>query len=160
MVFTYFCLVTVNRVFLHFLLGFRLGYICLSLPCHQISIKNLNNAGNTESFVPIVFFIPFIKYILSKIPLTNFAPRSKFSIQDILYQQSFFLPQNTKIPSLLINLPTSRWLAQEIRFETIGYRCSKTALNMLILDWSHKLKADGVKVWGVGPGMLETDLGG
>jgi len=107
MVFTYFCLVTVNRVFLHFLLGFRLGYICLSLPCHQISIKNLNNAGNTESFVPIVFFIPFIKYILSKIPLTNFAPRSKFSIQDILYQQSFFLPQNTKIPSLLINLPTS-----------------------------------------------------
>jgi len=22
------------------------------------------------------------------------------------------------------------------------------------------LRADGVKVWGVGPGMLETDLGG
>ena len=30
---------------------------------------------------------------------------------------------------------------------------------MLMLDWNHKLKADGVKVWGVGPGMLETDLG-
>jgi len=26
-------------------------------------------------------------------------------------------------------------------------------------DWNHKLKADGVKVWGLGPGMLETDLG-
>ena len=49
---------------------------------------------------------------------------------------------------------------KQIDFETIGYRCSKTALNMLMLDWNHKLKADGVKVWGVGPGMLETDLGG
>lgn len=31
---------------------------------------------------------------------------------------------------------------------------------MLMLDWNHKLKADGVKVWGCGPGMLVTDLGG
>ncbi|KAF8881050.1 hypothetical protein CPB84DRAFT_1792134 [Gymnopilus junonius] len=48
---------------------------------------------------------------------------------------------------------------KNIEFETIGYRCSKTALNMLMLDWSHKLKADGVKVWGVGPGFLLTGLG-
>lgn len=44
-------------------------------------------------------------------------------------------------------------------FETIGYRCSKTALNMMMLDWNYKLKEDGVKVWGVGPGFLATDLG-
>ncbi|KAF5864512.1 hypothetical protein ETB97_007343 [Aspergillus alliaceus] len=49
---------------------------------------------------------------------------------------------------------------KEVDFETIGYRCSKTALNMLMLDWNHKLKADGVKVWGVGPGFLVTGLGG
>ncbi|CBF73678.1 uncharacterized protein ANIA_07999 [Aspergillus nidulans FGSC A4] len=49
---------------------------------------------------------------------------------------------------------------KKVEFETIGYRCSKTALNMLMLDWNHKLKADKVKVWAVGPGMLETDLGG
>lgn len=48
---------------------------------------------------------------------------------------------------------------KQVEFETIGYRCSKTALNMLTLDWAHKLKADGVKVWGVGPGMLATNLG-
>ncbi|OAG39506.1 hypothetical protein AYO21_06334 [Fonsecaea monophora] len=48
---------------------------------------------------------------------------------------------------------------KKIDFETIGYRCSKTALNMLMVDWNHKLKADGVKVWAVGPGFLETDLG-
>lgn len=48
---------------------------------------------------------------------------------------------------------------KQIDFETIGYRCSKVALNMLMLDWNHKLKADGVKVWGVGPGFLATNLG-
>ena len=48
---------------------------------------------------------------------------------------------------------------KKIDFETIGYRCSKTALNMLMLDWNHKLKEDGVKVWSVGPGFLATNLG-
>ena len=49
---------------------------------------------------------------------------------------------------------------KSLEFETIGYRCSKVALNMLMLDWNHKLKADGVKVWAVGPGFLATNLGG
>jgi hypothetical protein len=31
---------------------------------------------------------------------------------------------------------------------------------MLMLDWNHKLKEDGVKVWSVGPGALATNLGG
>lgn len=31
---------------------------------------------------------------------------------------------------------------------------------MLMLDWNHKLQADGVKVWAVQPGMLATNLGG
>ncbi len=31
---------------------------------------------------------------------------------------------------------------------------------MLMLDWNHKMKEDGVKVWGVGPGFLATNLGG
>ncbi|RVX70536.1 hypothetical protein B0A52_05187 [Exophiala mesophila] len=49
---------------------------------------------------------------------------------------------------------------KSVDFETIAYRCSKVALNMLMLDWNHKLKQDNVKVWAVGPGMLATDLGG
>ena len=36
---------------------------------------------------------------------------------------------------------------RKIEFENIGYRCSKTALSVLMFDWSHKLKEDGVKVW-------------
>ena len=49
---------------------------------------------------------------------------------------------------------------KKIDFETIGYRCSKTAMSMLMLDWNHKLKADGVKVFSVSPGFCATDLGG
>ena len=49
---------------------------------------------------------------------------------------------------------------KKIDFETIGYRCSKMALSMLMVDWNHKLQADGVKVWSVMPGFLATNLGG
>ncbi|KAF1957060.1 NAD(P)-binding protein [Byssothecium circinans] len=49
---------------------------------------------------------------------------------------------------------------KKIEFETIGYRCSKTALSMLMLDWNHKLKEDGVKVFSVSPGLCVTGLGG
>nr|OQO30257.1 hypothetical protein B0A51_01805 [Rachicladosporium sp. CCFEE 5018] len=52
------------------------------------------------------------------------------------------------------------WPKPTPEFEVIGYRASKVALNMLMLDWAHKLKADGVKVWAVLPGMLATNLGG
>ncbi|KAL6712730.1 hypothetical protein ACLMJK_009668 [Lecanora helva] len=48
---------------------------------------------------------------------------------------------------------------KKVDFETIGYKCSKLALSMLMLDWNHKMKEDGVKVWSVGPGFLATDLG-
>ena len=49
---------------------------------------------------------------------------------------------------------------KKLDFEVIGYRCSKVALNMLMLDWNHKLNEDGIKVWSVAPGMLATNLGG
>jgi len=52
------------------------------------------------------------------------------------------------------------WPKPKADFDTIGYRCSKVALNMLMLDWNHKLAADEVKVWAVAPGFLATNLGG
>ncbi|KAK5112566.1 hypothetical protein LTR85_011258 [Meristemomyces frigidus] len=48
---------------------------------------------------------------------------------------------------------------KKLDFETIGYRCIKVALNMMMLDWNHKLKADGVKVWAVGLGCWRQILG-
>lgn len=48
---------------------------------------------------------------------------------------------------------------KNVEFETVGYRCSKTALSMLMLDWGFKLKEDGVKVFSVSPGFCITGLG-
>jgi NAD(P)-dependent dehydrogenase (short-subunit alcohol dehydrogenase family) len=42
----------------------------------------------------------------------------------------------------------------------IAYRSSKTALNMMMLDWTRQLEPDGVKVFGISPGFLATGLGG
>lgn len=42
----------------------------------------------------------------------------------------------------------------------IAYRSSKTALNMMMLDWVRMLEPDGVKVFGISPGFLATGLGG
>lgn len=41
-----------------------------------------------------------------------------------------------------------------------SYRSSKTALNMMMLEWTRTLKEDGVKVWCISPGFLATGLGG
>ncbi|KAK0643794.1 hypothetical protein B0T16DRAFT_188902 [Cercophora newfieldiana] len=42
----------------------------------------------------------------------------------------------------------------------VGYRCSKAALNMLMLGWKFTLEGDGVKTWCISPGFLATGLGG
>lgn len=42
----------------------------------------------------------------------------------------------------------------------VAYRSSKTALNMMMLDWVRALEPDGVKVFGISPGFLATGLGG
>jgi len=40
------------------------------------------------------------------------------------------------------------------------YRSSKSALNMLMINWHKRLKDKGVKVYGVCPGFNATNLGG
>lgn len=55
--------------------------------------------------------------------------------------------------------PLERGWPKKLDFETVGYRCTKTALNMLMLDYHYKLQKDRVRVWCVGPGFLATDLG-
>lgn len=44
-------------------------------------------------------------------------------------------------------------------FDTMAYRSSKTALNMMMINWAWKLTQDGVKTWCVSPGFLATGLG-
>lgn len=42
----------------------------------------------------------------------------------------------------------------------IGYRSSKTGLNMVMREWTKVLKNDGVKVFAISPGFLATGLAG
>lgn len=55
--------------------------------------------------------------------------------------------------------PVAAGWPKRVPFETAGYRCSKTALSMLMLDWRWKLREDGVKVFSVSPGFCVTGLG-
>lgn len=45
-------------------------------------------------------------------------------------------------------------------FTFLGYRTSKTGMNMMILQWARLLKNDKVVVLGVCPGLLATSLTG
>lgn len=40
-----------------------------------------------------------------------------------------------------------------------AYRASKSALNMMMLNWHYVLLPDGVKTFSISPGMLATNLG-
>lgn len=48
------------------------------------------------------------------------------------------------------NKPASRWLA---------YRVSKSAMNLVMVEWARLLKNDGVAVFNISPGFLATGLG-
>ncbi|KAK3319702.1 hypothetical protein B0T19DRAFT_487981 [Cercophora scortea] len=49
---------------------------------------------------------------------------------------------------------------KQVSLELASYRASKSALNMLMVDWKAKLRVDGVKVFAIEPGFLATDIGG
>ncbi|KXJ86776.1 hypothetical protein Micbo1qcDRAFT_198219 [Microdochium bolleyi] len=55
-----------------------------------------------------------------------------------------------------------KWPKEELdRFnDAMAYRTSKTALNMMMLNFAWQLTNDSVKVWAVSPGFLATGLGG
>jgi NAD(P)-dependent dehydrogenase (short-subunit alcohol dehydrogenase family) len=42
----------------------------------------------------------------------------------------------------------------------VAYRSSKTALNMMMLEWERVLEPDDVRVFAISPGFLATGLGG
>ncbi|EDN98132.1 hypothetical protein SS1G_12989 [Sclerotinia sclerotiorum 1980 UF-70] len=73
----------------------------------------------------------------------------------LVFSQAF--QQSTKSLNNTFQLLHNQLVGKEIEFETNEYRCSKTALHMLVMDWNHNF-ADGVKVWANGPGMCATNL--
>lgn len=45
-------------------------------------------------------------------------------------------------------------------FNFKAYRSSKAGLNMLMLEWKRIFTNDNVKLWGISPGFLATNLAG
>ncbi|KAK4442445.1 short chain dehydrogenase [Podospora aff. communis PSN243] len=107
---------------------------------------DVNVAGThvlTHTFTPL----------LLKSPLT---PRLLFitsGLSSLTTASTAFFPPN-------LNHSVPKGWPKEGFTLPIGYRCSKAALNMLMLGWKYALEGDGVKVWSVSPGFLATNLGG
>ncbi|KAL7796711.1 hypothetical protein V8C37DRAFT_371243 [Trichoderma ceciliae] len=55
--------------------------------------------------------------------------------------------------------PQAGWPKESI-IVNLGYKSSKTALNMVMLNWHWILREDGVKTFAISPGFLATNLGG
>lgn len=51
------------------------------------------------------------------------------------------------------------WPKPAVGIAFSAYRSSKTGLNMMMLEWARMFKQDGVRVFGVDPGRLVTNLG-
>ncbi|KAJ4856743.1 short chain dehydrogenase domain-containing protein [Trichoderma breve] len=73
------------------------------------------------------------------------------------------------LASLLLKSTSPRLLFLTSGLSTMGgftqshrpaYRCSKAAINMLMLIWNFTLKQDGVKTWAIAPGLLATSMVG
>ncbi|KAI1212026.1 NAD(P)-binding protein [Annulohypoxylon truncatum] len=56
--------------------------------------------------------------------------------------------------------PPAGWPKPRAGMELTMYRVVKTGLNMLMRDWTRRLRNDGVKVWGISPGFLATGFAG
>ncbi|QIW99566.1 hypothetical protein AMS68_005084 [Peltaster fructicola] len=67
--------------------------------------------------------------------------------------------QNFDGPLARINAsPKAGWPKPAEANPVIGYRSSKTGMNMLVTQWARVLREDGVKVFAVSPGFLATNL--
>ncbi|KAL7945011.1 hypothetical protein V8C42DRAFT_324310 [Trichoderma barbatum] len=67
------------------------------------------------------------------------------------HSKSFYPPWAPK--------PQAGWPKENIS-ASLGYKSSKTALNMVMLNWHWLLLDDGVKTFAISPGFLATNLGG
>ncbi|KAJ4337903.1 hypothetical protein N0V95_008198 [Ascochyta clinopodiicola] len=65
-----------------------------------------------------------------------------------------------KASSAILREPSQKGWPKPFAPSQIAYRSSKTALNMMMLDWARALEPDGVRVFGISPGFLATGLGG
>ncbi|ORY26956.1 hypothetical protein BCR39DRAFT_469823 [Naematelia encephala] len=108
-----------------------------------------NRAFNTNVTSTHLFTQAFMPLLLA-----SASPRLVFISSGI---SSLGAHSDMRIP---INLPPSAGWPKQWTFNVTTYRTSKTAGNMMALEWARLLKNDGVKVFLIDPGRLATGLGG
>ena len=94
----------------------------------------------TTTFVPLL--------------LKSSTPRLLFVTSGLSTLQGAASPDSPRY-----TIPPAGW-PKPLAPSFVSYRSSKTALNMLMIDWNRVLRNDGVKVWCISPGLLATGLGG
>jgi NAD(P)-dependent dehydrogenase (short-subunit alcohol dehydrogenase family) len=63
------------------------------------------------------------------------------------------------VSKVMVSSPAKGW-PKPPSMSQVAYRSSKSALNMMMLDWVQLLEPDGVRVFCISPGFLATNLGG
>ena len=90
-----------------------------------------------------------------------FAPLLlKSSEPRLIFVSSGLAQLNTMGKTYYPGTPPSKGWPKTNVLSPDGYRASKTALSMVMLNWHWLLHNDGVKVLAVSPGWLATNLGG
>ncbi|EHK21069.1 uncharacterized protein TRIVIDRAFT_59538 [Trichoderma virens Gv29-8] len=95
----------------------------------------------TSTFVPLLIKSSSPRLIFITSGLSTLTAHSK----------SFFPPWAPK--------PQAGWPKENV-VANLGYKSSKAALNMVMLNWHWLLLDDGVKTFAISPGFLATNLGG
>ncbi|GFP59862.1 short-chain dehydrogenase/reductase tropE [Trichoderma asperellum] len=95
----------------------------------------------TAKFVPLLIKSSSPRLIFVTSGLSTLTAHSK----------SFYPPYAPK--------PQAGWPKENVSV-TLGYKSSKAALNMVMLNWHWLLHEDGVKTFCISPGFLATNLGG
>lgn len=104
---------------------------------------DINVAGTqvmTTTFIPLL--------------LKSSAPRLLFVTSGLSTLQGATNPNSPRY-----TVPPAGW-PKPAAMSFISYRSSKTALNMMMIEWDRILRNDSVKVWCISPGLLATGLGG
>lgn len=118
--------------------------------------ETLNWAFDVNVSGTHVFTHTFAPLLLSPARSPTITPRLLFltsGLSSLTTAHSAFFP-----PTFPVKSPAG-WPKDPYTLP-IGYRCSKAALNMLMLGWRYTLEPDGVKTFCIAPGFLATNLGG
>ncbi|WVF73202.1 hypothetical protein IAT40_008021 [Kwoniella sp. CBS 6097] len=116
----------------------------------EMSVREaFNKAFNTN-----VSSTHLLTSALVSLLLKSSSPRILFvssGIGSLAEHSSLRIPINESPPAGWPKKPT---------FNCTTYRTTKTAVNMMILEWIRVLKNDNVKIHIIDPGLLATNLGG